>query len=67
MSLKIEISDKCTGHGRCYTLASGVFDADDVGNGVVVRAVVDSAADREAAQRGALGCPEGAIVLTEKD
>jgi ferredoxin len=23
-------ADRCTGHGRCYTLAPDVFDADEV-------------------------------------
>ena len=29
-------SDRCTGHGRCYTLAPDVFDADEVGHCLVL-------------------------------
>ena len=28
-------ADRCEGHGRCYTLAPDVFDADDVGHAIV--------------------------------
>ena len=29
-------NDKCTGHGRCYTLAPEVFGEDDEGYGTVL-------------------------------
>ncbi|EUA40756.1 ferredoxin [Mycobacterium avium subsp. hominissuis 101] len=28
-------AERCTGHGRCYTLAPDVFDADEFGHCVV--------------------------------
>ncbi|MGH3577518.1 MAG: ferredoxin, partial [Mycobacterium sp.] len=28
-------ADRCVGHGRCYTLAPDVFDADEVGHSIV--------------------------------
>lgn len=28
--------DLCTGHGRCYSLAPDVFDADEVGHCVIL-------------------------------
>jgi ferredoxin len=50
----------CVGHGRCYTLAPEVFDADDEGH-CVVR--VDLVAGELAAQArvGAANCPERAL------
>jgi ferredoxin len=35
MRVRID-TDKCTGHGRCYTLAPEVFGEDDEGNGTVL-------------------------------
>ncbi len=56
-------ADRCTGHGRCYTLAPEVFDADDVGHCVVV--ITQVSGDLEAqAVTAEQNCPEGAITLT---
>lgn len=54
--------DICTGHGRCYTLAPDVFDADEVGHSIVL---VDNVAGEleEHAAIGAQNCPESAITL----
>ncbi len=55
--------DRCTGHGRCYTLAPDVFDADEVGHCVVL--VEEVSGDLEAqAVAGEQNCPEQAITLT---
>ncbi len=55
--------DRCTGHGRCYTLAPDVFDADEVGHCVVL--VQDVSGDLEAqAVAGEQNCPEQAITLS---
>lgn len=55
-------ADRCTGHGRCYTLAPDVFDADEVGHSVVL--VPDVTGDLEAqAVTAEQNCPEGAITL----
>ncbi|MGA8330173.1 MAG: ferredoxin [Mycobacterium sp.] len=55
--------DRCVGHGRCYTLAPDVFDADDVGHSVVRSAEISG--DREAqAVDAERNCPEGAISLS---
>lgn len=53
----------CTGHGRCYTLAPNVFDADDVGHCVVVADEVSGELEAQA-QSAAQNCPEGAITLS---
>lgn len=56
-------ADRCTGHGRCYTLAPDVFDADGVGHSVVL--VADVSGDLEAqAATGEQNCPEQAITLS---
>lgn len=55
-------AERCTGHGRCYTLAPDVFDADEVGHCVVL--VCDVPGDLEAqAVTAEQNCPEGAITL----
>lgn len=65
MSLGIEISDKCSGHGRCYVLEPGLFEPDDDGFAVILQPTVSSENDCAAARRAAAACPEGAILLTE--
>lgn len=56
-------ADCCTGHGRCYTLAPDVFDADEAGHSVVRAA--DVSGDLEAqAVTAEQNCPEGAITLS---
>jgi ferredoxin len=57
--------EACTGHGRCYTLAPGVFDSDDRGLGVVV---VDGDIPPElekAARQAVANCPEQAISISD--
>ncbi|MGI8491184.1 MAG: ferredoxin [Acidimicrobiales bacterium] len=52
----------CTGHGRCYSLAPELFDADDRGYGVVTSPdVPDELVSR--AELALRNCPEGAISL----
>jgi ferredoxin len=56
-------ADRCTGHGRCYSLAPDVFDADEVGHCAVL--TEDVSGDLEAqARTGEQNCPEGAISLS---
>ncbi|HEY3943520.1 MAG TPA: ferredoxin [Acidimicrobiales bacterium] len=55
-------ADRCSGHGRCYTLAPEVFESDDDGYCLVRPG--DIAADLEdKARSGAQNCPERAITL----
>ena len=56
--------ERCQGHGRCYTLASQVFESDDDGYGIVVSDEVPAELE-ELARRGANNCPEDAITLDE--
>jgi ferredoxin len=55
--------DRCTGHGRCYTLAPDVFDADEAGH-CVVRAENVSGELEAQAVTGEQNCPEQAITLS---
>lgn len=55
-------ADRCVGHGRCYSLAPGVFDADDVGHSIVLAEDVSGELEQQALA-GAQNCPEEAITL----
>lgn len=56
-------AERCVGHGRCYSLAPEVFDADEFGHSIVLAAEVsgERAAWAADAERN---CPEGAITLS---
>lgn len=57
-------ADKCVGHGRCYSLAPGVYDPDDEGFAALTDGDVPASAElRAQARLGAETCPEGAISL----
>jgi ferredoxin len=56
-------ADRCVGHGRCYTLAPNVFDADEVGHAVVLAEEVSGEGETQAAD-AERNCPEGAITLS---
>lgn len=56
-------ADRCVGHGRCYSLAPDIFDADDVGHSVLRVQDVSGELEQHAAT-GAQNCPEEAISLT---
>lgn len=63
--MKVQLDrDRCQGHGRCYVLASSVFESDDDGYGLVVSNEVPSDL-RESARKGAGNCPEDAITIIE--
>ena len=65
MKLNLD-STRCQGHGRCYTLASELFDSDDDGYGVVL-CTGDVPAELEHAARLAVdNCPEDAITIIEE-
>ena len=55
---------RCQGHGRCYDLAPGLFDADDEGRAVVLPPGGEvAAADEAIAARAVRTCPEGALAV----
>jgi ferredoxin len=53
----------CTGHGRCYTLAPGLFDADEVGHCKILVDEVSGDVEKHAVT-AAQNCPESAISLS---
>ena len=54
----------CTGHGRCYSLAPDVYDADE--DGYCATRSVDVAPELEAqALIGVRNCPERAIRVAD--
>ncbi len=56
-------SEKCQGHGRCYSLAAALFESDDEGYAVLL-VEGDVPADQEAdARLAADNCPEYAITI----
>lgn len=52
----------CTGHGRCYTLAPDVFEADEVGHSIVLVDQVSGELEQQAVT-GEQNCPERAITM----
>jgi ferredoxin len=57
-------AERCEGHGRCYTLAPNVFDADEVGHSVVLVENVSGELEAQAVV-AEQNCPEGAITLKQ--
>jgi ferredoxin len=55
-------SARCTGHGRCYSVAPDLFDCDDEGFGRVVADEVDAPGER--IEECIAICPESAISAT---
>ncbi len=54
--------EACTGHGRCYTVAPEVYEADDDGYCVIPNEIVPAGRERQA-ELGARNCPEDAIAV----
>jgi ferredoxin len=65
--MRIVINDeKCSGHGRCYTLAPSVFEADETGFAAPRGEQIEVPVGQEQAARlGAASCPEQAIEVDE--
>jgi ferredoxin len=64
MRLRLD-SDACQGHGRCYTLAPGLFESDDEGYAVLLVDGELPPDQLEAAQLAVDNCPEFALSLEE--
>ena len=54
----------CAGHGRCYSLAPEVFEADDEGHSRLITEEVPESL-REQALLGVQNCPERAISIKD--
>ncbi len=64
MALRVVLDPAaCTGHGRCYTLAPDVFDADQEGHCVVRTSEIGNAELEAQARLGVVNCPERALHL----
>jgi ferredoxin len=61
--MKIEIDQSlCAGHGRCYSLAPDLIEADDEGFPTRQGQPIDvPAGQEEAARKVIANCPEGAV------
>jgi ferredoxin len=57
-------TERCTGHGRCYSLAPEVYDADEEGHSVVLTPEVPPGME-DSARRAAAECPERAVLLAD--
>ena len=55
-------AERCTGHGRCYSLSPELFDCDDMGHSVVLAAEVPDGLE-DKARLAAETCPEGALSI----
>ena len=56
-------AERCQGHGRCFSLAPGIFEFDDLGNGLVIG---DGTLNDETVVLARLcesNCPEHAISI----
>ena len=61
MAVRIVLDEAaCTGHGRCYSLAPDVFDADEQGHCLVRNEVVEGDLVAQA-RTGVANCPERAL------
>jgi len=60
-------TDRCSGHGRCYSLAPSVFGCDDSGFGEVLGDGEVASGDVRAAESAAANCPERAVLLESSD
>lgn len=56
-------SDRCAGHGRCFSLEPALFDSDDSGYAVAKLDVVPEEL-LNGARSALANCPEAAISLT---
>ncbi len=56
-------ADLCQGQGRCFSIAPGVFDFDDLGSGVVRGDGTLSEETLELARLAQANCPEHAIFI----
>jgi ferredoxin len=63
--MHIEVTDRCAGHGRCYTLAPALFEDDDDGYGQVKGDGSFPETLRDVSLAAAEACPERAIRIEE--
>ena len=57
---------KCSGHGRCYSLAPEIFDCDDEGFSVLLVERVEGPDLEHKLLEAVANCPERAISVAEE-
>ena len=63
--MKLELDTTgCQGHGRCYSIAPALFEADDEGHSLLLTADVPDAQQANA-RAAAASCPEEVISIHE--
>jgi ferredoxin len=65
--LRLEVTDACSGHGRCYDLVPELFEDDEAGYGRVKGNGTVSPELAAVARRSVGVCPERAIVLHDTE
>jgi ferredoxin len=64
--VKVRIDpEMCQGQGRCFSIAPGIFDFDDLGSGVVIGDGTLTDETMELARLAQANCPEHAIFIEE--
>ena len=58
-------TERCQGHGRCFSIAPDLFDSDELGNGVVIGDGTVTVGDERLARLAVSNCPEGAVGVEE--
>jgi ferredoxin len=58
-------AERCTGHGRCYSLAPALFSDDERGFGRVIGMGEVTGENEGAARAAALACPEHAVAIED--
>jgi ferredoxin len=58
-------SERCTGHGRCYSLAPELFDSDDEGHSILLDAAVPEGLEDQA-WVAVQNCPEGCLGIVDE-
>jgi ferredoxin len=61
--MRVRVTDRCSGHGRCYGYAPDVFEDDELGYSRVKAGGEFDEDLREAAVTAQVGCPEDAIEI----
>jgi ferredoxin len=56
---------RCQGHGRCFSIASALFESDELGNGVVIGDGTVGPGQEHDAHMAVANCPEGAVSFGE--
>ncbi|HEX4107376.1 MAG TPA: ferredoxin [Solirubrobacteraceae bacterium] len=65
--MKVQISEMCSGHGRCYVLHGEVYESDDNGYALHRGGEFEVPEGLEAiARKGVSVCPERAISIVEE-